>query len=52
VAIAGTPAQVIEGIQAFSGTGLRLPIIWDIIGPDRRRSLDLLGAEVMPRVLG
>jgi 5,10-methylenetetrahydromethanopterin reductase len=52
VAIAGTPPQVAEGIRAFFGTGLKLPIIWEIIGPERRQSLELLAVEVMPKVLG
>ena len=45
VAIAGTPDQVAQGLRAFLGTGLKLPIAWEIVGPDRRRSLDLLAAR-------
>src|SRR5262249_35046814 len=52
VAIAGTPAQVVEGIRSFLGTGLTLPIVWEIIGPDRRSSLSLIAKEVMPRLRG
>lgn len=52
VAIAGTPAKVVEGIRSFLGTGLKLPIVWEIIGPDRRRSLGLIAKEVMPRLRG
>jgi 5,10-methylenetetrahydromethanopterin reductase len=52
VAIAGTPAQVVEGIRSFRGTGLKLPIVWEIIGPDRRRSLSLIAKEVMPGLRG
>ena len=48
VAIAGTQDQVVEGIRSFLGTGLKLPIVWEIIGPDRRRSLSLIAKEVMP----
>jgi 5,10-methylenetetrahydromethanopterin reductase len=50
VTIAGTPSQVVEGIGTFLGTGLKLPIIWEIIGPDRSRSLNLIAREVMPRL--
>jgi alkanesulfonate monooxygenase SsuD/methylene tetrahydromethanopterin reductase-like flavin-dependent oxidoreductase (luciferase family) len=50
VAIAGTPDQVAQGLRAFIGTGLKSPIAWEIMGPDRRRSLDLLAREVMPRL--
>jgi alkanesulfonate monooxygenase SsuD/methylene tetrahydromethanopterin reductase-like flavin-dependent oxidoreductase (luciferase family) len=51
VAIAGTPDQVAQGLRAFLGTGLKLPIAWEIVGPDRRRSLDLLARAVIPKLL-
>jgi 5,10-methylenetetrahydromethanopterin reductase len=51
VTIAGTPDQVIEGLRQFRGSGLKLPIIWEIIGPNRRRSLSLIAKEVMPKLL-
>jgi 5,10-methylenetetrahydromethanopterin reductase len=50
VAIAGTPDQVAQGLKEFFDTGLKLPIAWEIVGPDRHRSLDLLAREVMPRL--
>lgn len=50
VTIAGTPAQVADGIRTFLGTGLTLPISREIIGPDRRRSLSLIAKEVMPKL--
>jgi 5,10-methylenetetrahydromethanopterin reductase len=50
VVIAGTPDHVIIGLRQFLGSGLKLPIIWEIIGPDRRRSLSLIAKEVMPEL--
>jgi 5,10-methylenetetrahydromethanopterin reductase len=50
VTIAGTPDQVVQGLRRFLGTGLKLPIAWEIIGPDRRRSLDLLARAVLPKL--
>jgi 5,10-methylenetetrahydromethanopterin reductase len=52
VTIAGTPAQVVDGISRFLGTGLKLPIVWEIIGPDRLRSLSMIAREVMPKLRG
>ena len=43
--------QVVEGIRAFLPTGLNLPILWEIIGPNRQRSLRLTAKEVMPKLL-
>jgi 5,10-methylenetetrahydromethanopterin reductase len=51
VTVAGTPEQVAEGIRKFLPTGLKLPIIWEIIGPDRQRSLSLTAKAVMPKLL-
>ena len=48
VVIAGTPDQLIMGLRRFLGSGLKLPIVWEIIGPDRRHSLSLIAKEVMP----
>jgi hypothetical protein len=50
VVIAGTPDQVIMGLRQFLGSGLKLPIIWEIIGPDRRHSLNLIAKDVMPEL--
>jgi 5,10-methylenetetrahydromethanopterin reductase len=51
VVIAGTPDQVIADLRPFLGSGLKLPIIWEIIGPDRRHSLSLIAKQVMPKLL-
>jgi 5,10-methylenetetrahydromethanopterin reductase len=50
VVIAGTPDEVVEGLRKFLTTGLKLPIIWEIIGPERRGSLGLIAQEVMPKL--
>jgi 5,10-methylenetetrahydromethanopterin reductase len=51
VTIAGTPDQVAEGLKQFLGSGLKLPIIWEIIGPNRAHSLSLLATKVMEKVV-
>lgn len=50
VTIAGTPAQVVDGLRRFFGTGLKLPIVWEIVGAERRRALSLIAQEVMPKL--
>jgi 5,10-methylenetetrahydromethanopterin reductase len=50
VAIAGTPDDVLAGLKEFTGTGLTLPVAWEIVGPDRSRSLDLIAAEILPQL--
>jgi 5,10-methylenetetrahydromethanopterin reductase len=51
VTIAGTPDQVVEGLRQFLGSGLKLPIVWEIIGPNRGHSLSLIATKVMPKVV-
>ena len=51
VVIAGAADQVTMGLRHFLGSGLNLPIVWEIIGPDRRRSLNLIAKEVMPGIM-
>jgi alkanesulfonate monooxygenase SsuD/methylene tetrahydromethanopterin reductase-like flavin-dependent oxidoreductase (luciferase family) len=50
VAIAGTPAQVVQGLKEFLGTGLKLAILWEIVGPDRRHSLELIAHGVITKL--
>ena len=50
VTIAGTPDQVVEGLRRFRDSGLKLPIVWEIIGPNRLGSLRLIAREVMPKL--
>jgi len=51
VTIAGRPDQVVDGLRKFFGTGLKLPIVWEIVGAERRRALGLIAQEVMPKLL-
>ena len=51
VTIAGTPDEVVLGLRRYLGSGLKLPIVWEIIGPNRRRSLSLIARDVMPKIL-
>jgi 5,10-methylenetetrahydromethanopterin reductase len=52
VVIAGTPDHVVAGLGQFVGSGLKVPIIWEIVGPDRRHSLNLIARDVMPKLAG
>ena len=48
-----SPERLIRWRKVYEhslGTGLKLPIAWEIVGPDRRRSLDLLARAVMPKL--
>ncbi|HET8562817.1 MAG TPA: LLM class flavin-dependent oxidoreductase [Candidatus Binatia bacterium] len=49
--IVGTPDQVVHGLKQFVGSGLKLPIVWHIMGPNRRHSLRLIARDVMPQLI-
>ncbi len=51
VTIAGTPDQVVEGLRQILGSGLKLHIVWEIIGPNRGHLLSLIATKVMPKVV-
>jgi len=50
-AAAGTPEHVAARLQEYVSAGLRGVLAWHVIGPDRRRGLDLLASEVRAHVV-
>jgi 5,10-methylenetetrahydromethanopterin reductase len=50
-AAAGDPDHVAERLREYVAAGLRSPLAWHVIGPDRAQALHLLANEVRPHVL-
>jgi len=50
-AAAGTPEHVAARLQEYVSAGLRGVLAWHVIGPDRRRGLELLASEVRAHVV-
>ncbi len=50
-AAAGTPEHVAGRLREYVGAGLRGVLAWHVIGPDRRRGLELLASEVRALVV-
>jgi 5,10-methylenetetrahydromethanopterin reductase len=45
---AGEPDQVAARLREYTAAGLRGVLAWHVFGPEPRRGLELLAAEVMP----
>lgn len=48
VAIAGTPSQVTDRLLEFAEAGLRWPLLYGVLGPDRKEALRLIAEKVRP----
>jgi 5,10-methylenetetrahydromethanopterin reductase len=48
VVVAGTPREVNQKLQALAMAGLRLPLFYQILGPDRERAIGLIAEKVKP----
>ncbi|WP_143957433.1 LLM class flavin-dependent oxidoreductase [Rhodoligotrophos appendicifer] len=48
VAIAGTPTQVTDRLLEFADAGLRWPLLYGVLGPDRREAIKLIAERVRP----
>ena len=51
-AVAGTVDDVVEGLQAFVGAGLDMPLAWYTLGPDPDEGVRLLAEQVRPALAG
>ena len=47
-AVAGTVDDVVEGLHAFIGAGLEMPLAWHTLGPDPDEGVRLLAEQVRP----
>ena len=52
LAVAGTPEQCIEGLKPYAAAGLKTPVLYQVLGPDRLASVDLIADRVCPALAG
>lgn len=48
LAVAGTPEECIEGLKPYAAAGLKTPVLYQVLGPDRLASVDLIADRVCP----
>jgi alkanesulfonate monooxygenase SsuD/methylene tetrahydromethanopterin reductase-like flavin-dependent oxidoreductase (luciferase family) len=49
LAIAGDPAYCRDRLREYTGAGLRLPIAYQVLGPDPFLGMELIAREFLPR---
>ena len=52
LAVAGTPAECIDRLRAFAAAGIKTPVLYHTLGPDRLAAVDLIADQVRPALLG
>lgn len=52
LAVAGTPEECIEGLKPYAAAGLRTPVLYQALGPDRLASIDLIAERIRPALAG
>lgn len=52
LAVAGTPDECIEGLKPYAAAGLRTPVLYHVLGPDRLASIDLIAERIRPALAG
>jgi len=48
IAIAGTPRYCIERLEEYSKAGLKTPIFYQILGPNRNKAIKVIAEEIIP----
>lgn len=48
LAVAGTPAECVDRLRPFAAAGLKTPVLYHTLGPDRLAALDLIADRVRP----
>ena len=51
LAVTGTPAECIEGLQAYAAAGIKTPVLYQALGPDRLAAIDVIADSIRPNLL-
>ncbi len=51
LAVVGTPAECVERLQAYAAAGIKTPVLYHTLGPDRMHALDLIADQVRPALV-
>lgn len=50
-AVAGTPRECLEGLHAYAAAGVKTPVLYHVLGPDRLASVELIADRLLPELL-
>ncbi len=51
LAVAGTPAECIDRLQGFAAVGIKTPVLYHTLGPDRLTAVDSIADRVRPALV-
>jgi 5,10-methylenetetrahydromethanopterin reductase len=51
VVIAGTPTQVTDRLLEYADAGLRWPMLYQVLGPNRKEAIQLIAEKVRPTLM-
>ena len=51
LAVAGTLDDCIEGLGAYAAVGIKTPVLYQFLGPDRLATIDLIADQIRPNLL-
>ena len=51
LAVAGTPAECIDRLRPFAAAGVKTPVLYHTLGPDRLAAVDLIADRVRPALI-
>lgn len=51
LAVAGTPKECIEGLKPYAAAGIKSPVLYQVLGPDRLAAIDLIAERVRPALI-
>lgn len=51
LAVTGTPADCIEGLRAYAATGIKTPVLYQALGPDRLAAIDVIADSIRPDLI-
>ncbi|MDE0334674.1 MAG: LLM class flavin-dependent oxidoreductase [Defluviicoccus sp.] len=52
LAVAGTPDECIEGLKPYAAAGLKTAVLYQVLGPDRLASVDLIADRIRQALAG
>ena len=52
LAVAGTPDECVDGLKPYAAAGVKTPVLYQVLGPDRMASIDLIADRIRPAFVG
>ena len=51
LAVAGTPAECVERLKAYAAVGIKTPVLYHTLGPNRLAAIDLIAEQMRPALV-